>query len=189
VDLWNEVVTHCDDFNADRERAFERLDPSLRRIVTGDEGAFGSAQMSLGFRLPPDLSPDTLANDLRLLLGPEQVASLPSSTAQSPAADHQIQVHLEFSGAEAAFRAEKNTPLVRAFLATIRKQGGRARFVLKTGTSDMNVVGPVWGCPIVAYGPGDSALDHTPDERIGLSEYLRSIEILESVLQMVMKNT
>ena len=35
-------------------------------------------------------------------------------------------------------------------------------FVVKTGTSDMNVVAPIWQCPIVAYGPGDSALDHTP---------------------------
>ena len=40
----------------------------------------------------------------------------------------------------------------------------------------MNVVGPVWGCPIVAYGPGDSSLDHTPEERIDLGEYLRAVE-------------
>ena len=33
--------------------------------------------------------------------------------------------------------------------------GGRPRFKLKTDTADMNVVGPAWGCPIVAYGPGD----------------------------------
>jgi LysW-gamma-L-lysine carboxypeptidase len=61
--------------------------------------------------------------------------------------------------------------------------------VLKTGTSDMNVVGPAWHCPILAYGPGESALDHTPDERISLSEYLRSIEILKSVLHTLMQNT
>jgi LysW-gamma-L-lysine carboxypeptidase len=58
--------------------------------------------------------------------------------------------------------------------------------VLKTGTCDMNVVGPVWDCPIVAYGPGDSSLDHTPDERINLNEYLQSIEILKSVLSQSM---
>ena len=34
--------------------------------------------------------------------------------------------------------------------------GGDAsrRFVLKTGTSDMNVVARRWRCPILAYGPG-----------------------------------
>ncbi len=44
---------------------------------------------------------------------------------------------------------------------------------LKLGTSDMNVVGPVWQCPILAYGPGDSSLDHTPEEQIVLDDYLR----------------
>ena len=42
---------------------------------------------------------------------------------------------------------------------------------------------PVWGTPILAYGPGDSALDHTPDEHIQVSEYLKSVDVLESVLR------
>jgi LysW-gamma-L-lysine carboxypeptidase len=198
VDLWNTIVAHCDDFNAGREKVFQRLDPSLRHIVTRDEGAYGTAQMSLGFRLPPDLAPDTLADDLRQLLeaGGLALEAERSSFSQPPAPSpqplapsSQPQAHLTFSGAEVAFRAEKNTPLVRAFLTAIRQDGGRVRFVLKTGTSDMNVVGPAWGCPIVAYGPGDSALDHTPDEHISLSEYLQSIEILTSVLHTLMNNT
>ena len=47
----------------------------------------------------------------------------------------------------------------------------------------MNVVGPVWGCPILAYGPGDSSLDHTPEERLDLAEYERAIEVLRQVLE------
>jgi len=54
--------------------------------------------------------------------------------------------------------------------------------LLKTGTSDMNVVGPAWGCPLLAYGPGDSGLDHTPDEHIEIAEYLRAIDVLETAL-------
>ena len=46
----------------------------------------------------------------------------------------------------------------------------------------MNIVGPVWNCPIFAYGPGDSALDHTPDEHIDLDEYLRAIRVLTQAL-------
>lgn len=184
VDLWNTVVAYCADFNDGRQKAFDRLDPSLRHIVTRDQGAYGTAEMGLGFRLPPDLSPDSLADDLCHLLG--------SRGRKAGAADRereegpQSYVRVAFSGAEAAFRAEKNTPLVRAFLGAIREQGGQPRFVLKTGTSDMNVAGPAWRCPICAYGPGDSALDHTPDERIDLHEYLRSIEILKSVLHTLM---
>ncbi|RPI03454.1 MAG: acetyl-lysine deacetylase, partial [Zetaproteobacteria bacterium] len=46
----------------------------------------------------------------------------------------------------------------------------------------MNVVGPAWRCPIVAYGPGDSRLDHTPDEHLDLDEYRRAIAILTRTL-------
>jgi len=71
---------------------------------------------------------------------------------------------------------------VRARLASIRAHGGSAAFNVKTGTSDMNVVAPVWRCPIVAYGPGDSNLDHTPHEHIALSEYLKAIDVLADAL-------
>ena len=47
----------------------------------------------------------------------------------------------------------------------------------------MNIVGPHWNCPILAYGPGDSSLDHTPDEHIDLDEYLRAIDVLTAVLE------
>jgi LysW-gamma-L-lysine carboxypeptidase len=55
-------------------------------------------------------------------------------------------------------------------------------FVLKTGTSDMNVVGPAWQCPIVAYGPGDSSLDHTPNEHLPLDEYWKAVNVIEQTL-------
>ena len=89
---------------------------------------------------------------------------------------------IHFAGDEPAHRAPKNTPLVRSFLSAIRSQGGTPAFALKTGTSDMNIVGPVWNCPIVAYGPGDSSLDHTPDEHLSLTEYGDAIAVLQEAL-------
>ena len=47
----------------------------------------------------------------------------------------------------------------------------------------MNVVATVWGCPIVAYGPGDSSLDHTPNEHLLLDEYWRAVLVLEQTLR------
>jgi LysW-gamma-L-lysine carboxypeptidase len=35
---------------------------------------------------------------------------------------------------------------------------------------------------MVAYGPGDSRYDHTPTERLSLTDYARSIKVLRSVL-------
>ncbi len=78
--------------------------------------------------------------------------------------------------------AVPNNALVRAFLGAIRAEGGTPAFSLKTGTSDMNIAGPAWKCPIVAYGPGDSSLDHTPNEHLDLAEYERAIHVLARVL-------
>jgi len=82
-----------------------------------------------------------------------------------------------------AYRAAKNTPLVRAALAAIRTAGGQPQFVLKTGTSDLNILGPLWDCPAAAYGPGDSALDHTPHEHLSLREYARSVSVLRALIE------
>ncbi len=46
----------------------------------------------------------------------------------------------------------------------------------------MNVVAPHWNAPMVAYGPGDSNLDHTPEERLVLREYLLAVDVLERVM-------
>jgi len=84
---------------------------------------------------------------------------------------------------EPAVEAEKNNELVRAFLRAIRAEGGRPRFKLKTGTSDMNVLAPAWSCPMVAYGPGDSSLDHTPEEHLDLQEFRRGVSVLTRALE------
>src|SRR5437764_878461 len=41
---------------------------------------------------------------------------------------------------------------------------------------------PVWGCPTLAYGPGDSKLDHTPDEAMDLDDFARGVDVLTSAL-------
>ena len=47
--------------------------------------------------------------------------------------------------------------VARALTRAIRRQGGAPRHKVKTGTADMNLLVPRWGCPAVAYGPGDFA--------------------------------
>jgi LysW-gamma-L-lysine carboxypeptidase len=84
-----------------------------------------------------------------------------------------------------AFRSERSTPLVAPFLASIRAHGGQPRIKVKTGTSDMNIVAPHWGCPAVAYGPGDALYDHTPDEQISLSDLEQGVAVLTGAIERI----
>jgi len=71
------------------------------------------------------------------------------------------------------------TPVARAFRAAVRRTGGDPRLLRKTGTSDMNVYAHAWNCPMVTYGPGDSGLDHAPDEHLPLADLDRAVAVLE----------
>ncbi|MEM3380779.1 MAG: M20/M25/M40 family metallo-hydrolase, partial [Candidatus Bathyarchaeia archaeon] len=78
--------------------------------------------------------------------------------------------------------------LVRALRYSIRKVCGRTPILLKkTGTGDMNELGSKLNIPMVAYGPGDSHLDHTPNEHISISEYLTSIRVYREAIPMIFK--
>jgi LysW-gamma-L-lysine carboxypeptidase len=174
VDLWRQVEWFCAQVNEERQAdtPFSRLDPSLRHIASRDEGAFGVVELDMGFRLPVGLGLAELEQELR-----QVVKALPAGTS----------TQLHFSGGEPAYKGDKSNPLVRTFLRAIRAAGGEPRFVVKTGTADMNVVAPHWpDTPVVAYGPGDSSLDHTPHEHIDLNEYLRAIGVLQSILVNLM---
>ena len=76
---------------------------------------------------------------------------------------------------------DHRSELARAFRVAIRAAGGDPRLLRKTGTSDMNIYADAWDCPMVTYGPGDSALDHTPEEHLPLEEFDRSIDVLIEV--------
>jgi LysW-gamma-L-lysine carboxypeptidase len=161
VGFWNRVIAWTDQFNLGKERMFEQVTPTLRGMTSDSDGFVESATLTINLRLPPSVNVETANETMCGLL---------------------TQAELELLDAVPAYRAEKNTPLVRAFLGGIRKAGGTPSFSLKTGTADMNIVAPVWQTPIVAYGPGDSTLDHTAEEHILISEYQKAIEVLAEVL-------
>ena len=73
------------------------------------------------------------------------------------------------------------TEVARAFRVAIRRVGGDPRLLRKTGTSDMNLYAGAWDCPMATYGPGDSDLDHAPNEHLDLDEFERAVGALESV--------
>jgi LysW-gamma-L-lysine carboxypeptidase len=79
-----------------------------------------------------------------------------------------------------AVEVDPKNEVVRALCAGIRDLGARPTLVRKSGTSDLNVVEPVWSCPAAAYGPGDSHLDHTDAEHILVEDFRRAVKVLET---------
>lgn len=145
---------------------FELLDATLQALRNEDDGLYETVKMTIGFRLPPRMDPTALARECHSFLGAGAM--------------------LQPSGGEWAVEGERDSTLSRALRGSIRAEGGQPRFVRKTGTADWNVVARHWSCPILAYGPGDAALDHTPQEHLDLAEYLRAIAVLRGALPRVM---
>jgi len=89
---------------------------------------------------------------------------------------------VEFGDAIPAHVASPRTALGRAFRTAIRRAGGDPSLLRKTGTADANLYDAAWDCPVATYGPGDSTLDHSPDEHLALADYDRAVAVLESVV-------
>lgn len=98
-----------------------------------------------------------------------------------------VNVEVEIVDSVEPFETDKNNSLIRAFSAAIRKVRGKPPMLLKkTGTSDMNLLGRSLKIPVVAYGPGNSILDHAPNEHISIQDYLSSIQVLKEVLKKLL---
>jgi len=122
------------------------------------DGLSVEATMEVQFRIPPDMDAGAVREiaDGELEAGTVQWRDAIPPVMRSPRND-----------------------VARAFRVAIRETGGDPSQLRKTGTSDMNLYADVWDCPMATYGPGDSALDHTPMEHLHLVEFDRAVAVLE----------
>ena len=192
VDLWNWVTAHAAQTNVERTKAFDQLSPSLRRFITATTAEMiDTVDAQFAWRLPLGVEATALVKDLVTWSAAHLNATAHPEPSRLIAGEpltldgERTQVTFRFRGWEKPWRGDRQNVLVRSFLSAIRAVEAAATpgFLVKTGTSDMNVVGPLWQCPILAYGPGDSALDHTPNEHIHLDEYWRAVNVMEGMLR------
>ncbi len=162
VEFWNWLQIYAGEFNQDKTRLFDQLLLSLRQIRSSNDGLVDRAAARIGCRLPPDFEVNAFLDHARNNAGLAQI---------------------EAHGHEVAIASDRSNTVVRALARSIREHDLTPTYKLKTGTSDMNVVGPIWKCPIAAYGPGDSLLDHTPNEHLRLDEFLMSINVLKTAIE------
>jgi LysW-gamma-L-lysine carboxypeptidase len=160
MDWWSRVE---DEFAEDDwSPVFERVTCKPTRIEggTSEDGLSVETTLAVQLRVPPEYTVDEVRElaDGHLDRGTVHWDDRVEPVMQSP-----------------------RTAAARACRVAIRGAGGDPTLLRKTGTSDMNVFAQSWDCPMATYGPGDSDLDHAPDERLSLSEYDRAVAVLEAV--------
>jgi LysW-gamma-L-lysine carboxypeptidase len=167
IDWWSAVD---DEFATDEwHPVFERVTckPVEFQGGTSTDGLSVEATVDVQLRVPPEYSTDEIREiaDGFLENGTVNWDDKVEPVMQSP-----------------------RTPAARAFRAAIRQAGGEPTLLRKTGTSDMNVYAKAWDCPMVTYGPGDSDLDHAPNEHLPLDEYDRSVAVLETATERLLED-
>ena len=155
-DLWQAVRTLLPPVPLDAPH-FDHASPALVAL----EGGLTHARAEISCRIPRGFDTTGFLDEVR-----------------KHAADGEITVVEQVP----AVRTGRGTPLVRAFAGAVRRRTGAVSVKVKLGTSDMNILAPHWAVPAVAYGPGDSSLDHTDEEHISLAEYLLAIDVLAEAL-------
>ena len=165
-----------------RESLLENDSSSKFSAVTG---CVTGATAGDGSNMTP--SRTTLELDIRIppSVQPRQVNDTVNEFAKRYEETHQgVRILIAVKDQSEAFLGSEDSTAVRAFRWAIRKTLGRqVALVKKTGTSDMNLFAKSCSIPMIAYGPGDSSLDHTENEHVSLNEYLSSIEVYANAIQ------
>ena len=171
-------ITACLMVASDILRDVERRDDPERPVIERPSGAViamhGKEEgertgfVDLDVRLPVGADPDVWA-------------------AEFAAVGEKRGVAVKFIASMPAHLVDKNDPMARALRLAVREAGLTPRLLAKGGTADFNIAA-AWECPMAAYGPGDSKLDHTAEERIDLNEYLTAVKVLRQALENFMKN-
>ena len=127
--------------------------------------------VTLDVRTPPGTTSTAVESDLKAIVD-DYARSRP-----------EVGFGLSFAEATEAYEAPKDSTIVRAFQRSIIKNlSVKPVLTHKTGTGDLNTLAQRMGVPCVAYGPGDSRLEHTEGEHVDVSDYLNSIKVLKGVI-------
>jgi len=160
--------------NEDLDSHFYSVTSCLLQLKGGESAASNvpsKCEALIDMRIPPQLTCTQVYQEIN------------SKVAQYQTVNPKVAVKMKRVDSVEAFETDKNNSLVKTLSSAIRKVRGKTPVLIrKTGTSDMNLLGKALKIPLVAYGPGDSRLDHTPNECVSVDEYLGCIRVLQECL-------
>lgn len=152
---------------SERPESTESVSVALTQIRSGSVHNVtpGRASMTLDIRVPSGISTS-------------EVVSKVQSVA-SDAISEQVKAKVSFGYATEPYKTRLNSNLVRAINRSLIKSGfAKPAFVTKSGTGDMNTYALNFGVDAITYGPGDTRLSHTKEERVDAGEIFACSKIL-----------
>ena len=129
------------------------------------------SEFTVDIRIPPQLNVETVFDSIKGIID--------SFNRVNP----NIDIKISSVGKTEPFETSRDSILVRSFSWAIRKtRKNRVTLLKKTGTADINELSSSLKVPMIAYGPGDSHLDHTSNEHVIIDDYLDSIDIYQEAI-------
>jgi len=174
MDVWNSLKELLNPCIGDTSFEAITATPTLIAGGTSDNVLPESCTITADIRIPSRVNINKLLSEIRNLILSSK------SKDVSPKIDN--------LSALPGFLTDENSELVLAFKKAISQTGHEPKLQKKGGTCDANLVAMMFDIPVVAYGPGNPRLSHTNYERLDISEYLVSINILTDAINIIFKN-
>ena len=172
-ELWNKIKTACAEFQSP-QGIFYSVTPCLTKVSSQrtSGGIPDVCLFDVDVRFPPSVKTSVCEKIIGKVIDDFQVEN-PNVSVASMVLDK-----------VEPFVADRTTLLAKALeKAIVEVTGGPSKFLKKTGTGDMNIFGTETRVLSITYGPGDSRLSHTKNERIELSEYIACIQVYKRTIE------
>lgn len=132
-----------------------------------------TSRILMDARFPPSVKKDNLFEFVR------EVSKVPYS---------KYTPNLSILDDSPPYVSKTNGSLVNCFKRAIESVSGeKAKLIFKSGSGDMSYLAGRWKIPCVTYGPGETKLSHTNEERISVRNVRRSAEIVAETLMLLEK--
>ena len=176
--LWNEIQT---EIQTNDDNHYKQITSCLTQIEGGsaDNVMPGNSNIICDIRYPFGYNPDQIT---------QKISEIVSNYNSKYTFDENPKstFNYEIIDSTPAFECSKSSIVSRSVSrAIIKKLNLKPKFVHKTGTGDMNLLGNQMNIPVLTYGPGNPHLSHTSNEHIMIDEFLTSIDIYQNSIENI----
>ena len=179
LEIWNVIKGVCWQLNemycpkSSTLKYFNQIIPNLTIISGGKltNSIPSECIIQADIRFPPSIESDLILKNLRQGI-------LDFKKVYEHQAEKHIHIQENISSLIEGFEEKRDAVIIGALRWAIYKTTGeKPKIIKKTGTTFINLIGLSYNIPSITYGPGDPKLEHTNDEFIDLTEFIKSIEI------------